>query len=163
MQRANRPARNAFTLLELIAVIVLLGLVSAITLLSVVGHLEQSELVRVAQSLARADGKERDTARQSPQPGALLFDRTRKRFLYKTSERTIDISTRIKSAEMIVDSSQSDEGSIVFSQSGQSPSYAIGLVTSRGASRWLLVIGMTGQVLYTDSVDEVRSIMAMGK
>lgn len=171
MQRPNKRIRLAFTLLELIAVLVLLGLISTIAMFSVVGHVEQSELVRLSQELASADRKERYASRQSYLPGGLVFDRSKQRFQYQNSKRTIEVGKRIKTADFIINTlqsdkqsdTQSDKGSVLFAQSGQSPTYAIRLESSRGAMRWVLVIGMTGQVLFTDSIEDVRSVMAMGR
>ncbi len=162
MQRASRTARTAFTLLELIAVLVLLGLISTIAMISVIGHLERSELIRVSQLLASADRRERDAVRQSPFQGGVTLNRSSQRIKYRCSGRTIDVGKRVNIAEVIVHSPSTDENTVLFSQSGQSPTYAIRLESRQGALCWLLVIGMTGQVLVTDSTDEVRSILAMG-
>jgi len=163
MRKEGSRKQPAFTLLEMIAVLVLLGLISTIAMISVIGHLEQTELGRVSQLLANADRKERDATRHSPFPGAMTVDRSKKRVQFLSSGRTIDFGKTVNIAELIVNGYSSADGTISFTQSGQSPTYAIRLESRRGAICWVLVIGMTGQVLFTDSTEDVRSLLAMGR
>ena len=149
-------------MLELIAVFVVLGLISAIAMISVLGHLDQSELIRVSQLVANADRKEREASRQSPLPGGLIVERSMQRLRYKSSARTIDLGRNVKISELIVSSPSSGDGTILFSQSGQSATYAFRLESRRGALNWVLIVGLTGQVHFSDNTDEVRSLLAMG-
>lgn len=163
MQRPNSRKRRAFTLLELIAVFIVLGLISSIAFISVVGHLDQSELVRVSQMLSNADRKEREAARLSPIAGGLTIEKSRQRLRYSCSARTIDLGRNVRLAEAIVSSPSYDDQAVLFSQSGQSHTYALRLESRRGAMNWLLIVGTTGQVLVCDDSDQVRSLLAMGR
>ena len=162
MRRPNSKDRRAFTMLELIAVLIVLGLISAIVMISVVGHLDQSELVRISQLIADADRKEREAARQSPIPGGLIIEKSKRSLRYSSSVRTIDLGSNVRLAEVILSSTAFGNDRVLFSQSGQSSTYAIRLESKRGASTWVLIVGMTGQVLFSDNSDEVRLLLAMG-
>lgn len=161
MQSGSRTIRTAFTLLELIAVLVLLGLISTIAMISVVGHLEQSELIRATQLFANADRREREAARQSPLQAGMTLDRVNQRMLYRCSGRTVDVGRRVTIMEVLVLTPRTEQNTIMFSPSGQSSTYAIRFESRNGAVRWMLVVGMTGQVLVTDNSNEVRSILMM--
>jgi prepilin-type N-terminal cleavage/methylation domain-containing protein len=160
MQRID--SRSAFTLLELIAVLVLLGLISTIATIVVTGHLEKAELGRITQLLAASDRKERDASRQSFVPGGLYYDRSKQRFYFKNSARTIEMGNSVKIAELVVIGPTTESGSILFTQNGQSQTYAIRLQSRRGAAIWLLVAGLTGQVRLSENTDEIRSVLRMG-
>jgi prepilin-type N-terminal cleavage/methylation domain-containing protein len=162
MPRPSRERSQAFTLLELIAVIVVIGLISVVGMTVVSGHLDQAELIRVSQSIVNADRKERDVSRQSPVAGELTIERSRKRLRFRNSGQTISLGSNVNITETIVRSSDSSNPTILFSQSGQSESYAVRLQSRRGASKWILILGISGQVLVRDSSDEVRSWIAMG-
>lgn len=149
-------------MLELIAVFVVLGLISAIAMISVLGYLDQSELTRVSQLIANADRKEREATRRSPLPGGLTVERSMQRLRYECSARTIDLGRNVKISEVIVSTVSSGDDTILFSQSGQSATYAFRLETRRGALNWVLIVGLTGQVLFSDNSDEVRSLLALG-
>ena len=163
MRRPNNKVCRAFTLLELFAVLIVLGLISTIAVISVLGHLDQSELMRMSHLLASADRKEREATRLSPIAGGLSIDRSKQRLQYSCSARTVDFSRNVRLAEVIVGSPTFGNDGILFSQSGQSPTYAFRLESRRGASNWILIVGLTGQVLVSDNSDEVRSLLAMGR
>jgi len=163
MQSKNNALRRAFSMLELIAVVVMIGLISAMAMLSVGGQLDQVRLNRASQSIANADRKEREASRQSPTPGGLSIDRVKQRLRFSNSKHTLSLDARLKLGEIIVSPVSMDRGSITFAQSGQSPTYAIEMKSRRGASQWIVIVGMTGQTWLTDDTAEVRSLMAMGR
>ncbi len=168
MQRQNNYVTSnhvsrAFTMLELFAVLIVLGLISTIALISVRGHLDQSELMRMSHVIALADRREREATRLSPTAGGLTIDRSKQRLRYSCSARIVDFSRNVRLAEVIVSSPTFGSDGILFSQSGQSSTYAFRLESQRGASNWVLIVGLTGQVLVSDNSDEVRSLLAMGR
>jgi prepilin-type N-terminal cleavage/methylation domain-containing protein len=162
MRNQSNPARQAFTMLELVAVLVMLGLISAFGMFAVSGQLDQARLSHLAQSIANADRKERDASRKSPTAGSLTFDKSMRRLRYENSVHTIDLKDNLKIAELIIGSGKSNERSVVFSHAGQSSTYALRLESKRGAMNWIVVIGMTGQVLFSDDSNQVRSLLALG-
>ncbi len=149
-------------MLELVAVLVMLGLISAFGMFAVSGQLDQARLSNLAQSIANADRKERDASRKSPTAGSLTFDKSMRRLRFKNSVHTIDLKDNLKIAELIIGSGKSNERSVVFSHAGQSSTYALRLETKRGAINWIVVIGMTGQILFSDDSSQVRSLLALG-
>lgn len=162
VRNQSKTHPRAFTLLELIAVFIVLGLISSITMLSVIGHLDKAELIRVSQLIASADRKERDASRTSPFPGGLTIDKSMKRLQYSNSARSVDLGPNVKLAEVIMSPPHSSNDVILFSQSGQSLTYAFRLESRRKAMHWVLIIGMTGEVRITDNTVDVRSLFALG-
>ena len=162
MQKVSSGNRSAFTMLELIVVMVLLGLVSAIAMVSVVGHIEQSELARIAQQIANADRKEREATRLSPFPGGLAYEPSKQRLQYLSSGQRIEMASRVKIAEFVAMRNGPGSGDVLFNQSGQSQTYAIRLQSQRGATQWILIVGMTGQVIVSDHTEQVRALLALG-
>jgi len=161
MQKPSSSGRHAFTMLELIAVIVMLGLISAIGFMAISGPLDQSQLTRMSQAIADADRKEREFSRQSPLPGGLTIEKSKGLLFYRASDRQINLGSRLKITDVIVNSPTGDEA-ISFSQSGQSPTYAVRLESRRGASIWVVFVGISGQVIFDSSAINVRTLLAMG-
>jgi prepilin-type N-terminal cleavage/methylation domain-containing protein len=154
--------RQAFTMIELIVVIVLIALISTVGISALSGHIDQSRLVRATQTIADADRKERDAARQSPVPGGLSIDEANHRLRFLCSNQQIDLSDRFELSAVLVFPMPSNP-IISYSQAGQSVSYAMQVRSKRGTSRWVLIVGMTGQVIFSDDENEVRLWMTMGQ
>ncbi|MEQ1824851.1 MAG: prepilin-type N-terminal cleavage/methylation domain-containing protein [Pirellula sp.] len=167
--KPTRPSRHlrpnihsAFTLLELMVVILLLGITAVLGMVSTSGYVDQSRLTRAVQSIVQADHHERQVSRHSPLPGELEIDRPKGSLRFKNSRRTVDLVDNLKLKEIVVGSSSLVRQSISYSQSGQSPTYAIGLESKRGATKWIVVIGMTGQVIHCNDADEARRWIELG-
>jgi prepilin-type N-terminal cleavage/methylation domain-containing protein len=166
-RRSMRPNRNierrAFTMLELIAVIVLMGLIAAVSMITVGGHLDRSQLIRVSQEIASADRKERDAARHSPVLGGVTIEKNQRRLQFTLSGKTVTLGDKLKINGPLLMPALGSERSIKFSQVGQSPTYAVQIVSERGAYRWVVIVGTTGQAWFSDDTEQVRSLMAMGR
>lgn len=163
MPRANRQ-RHAFSLLELIVVVVLLGMLALLGLVSLRGYLDSTLLARSLYSIAHADAKERSASRQSPVAGRLEFDKTKLQVVCRNSKNRMMLGNHIERIEVITPSNQdATQRSISISQSGQSSSYAVGIQSRRGATRWLVVIGMTGQTIECQNKEQARDWMRLAR
>jgi type II secretory pathway pseudopilin PulG len=163
MRSKEKGYRLAFTMLELIAVVVMIGLISAVSMISIGGHLDQAKMIRTSQEIARADQKERDAARQSPLLGGLTIDKGKQRLQFIRSGKTIAMGDNLKFNGPLIMPTSSGSRTIAFSQTGQSPTYALQITSKRGASRWVVIVGTTGQAWFSDDSDQVRSLMTMGR
>jgi type II secretory pathway pseudopilin PulG len=160
MQKRSRARRTAFTFLELIAVVVLIGLVATLGAISVTGYSDQAILHQTARAITLADSNERLASRKSPIPGELQIEKSKGRMRFRNAGRMLILDDRVSISDVIVFPPASQR-SVRFSQSGQSPTYAIGLKSKRGATRWVVVVGVTGQPWYLDSADDARSMLAL--
>lgn len=160
MRKAISNTRRAFSMLELIAVVVLLGLISSLGIVSITGQLDQARLIHASQAIAEADRKERIASRLSPVPGGMTIEKSKNQLRYRNSFKTIALGKSVKIAEVVLGSFATDKN-VLFSQSGQSATYAIRLESRRGANLWIVIVGMTGQSIISDSSEEVRSLLAM--
>jgi len=158
---ASSP-RCGFTLIELIAVVILIGLMAATTGYVISGQIDQSRLNEAIDRVIQADQKERTMARLSPTPGSLRLDQSGRRLLFQASSRVLNLGSSIRISNTVLAGSSQPASEVIFSQSGQSPTYAVQLRSNRGASTWVLFVGSTGQALIRSEPDQIRLLMAMG-
>jgi prepilin-type N-terminal cleavage/methylation domain-containing protein len=157
--RSLSVARCAFTLLELVAVVVLLGIITVIGLVVFRGYSDQLSLVHATQTLMKADERERQASRLSPVAGGLEVDRARGRLKLRNTQTRIDLDRNVSITHFYVSRVAPSIDSVLYTQSGQSHSFAMRLRTRRGAERWVIVLGMTGQILVLDDATEARRWM----
>jgi type II secretion system protein H len=151
-----------FTLIELMVVIVLVGLMAAIASVPIADQIDQSRLDGAIDRIVQADQAERTSVRTSPQPGQAMLDSTRRSMQFLSSSKRVEFGRTIQIAEVLVVGNNAAMSPIVYSQTGQSRTYAIRLQTARGASKWLMIIGNTGQTLIRKDANEIRKLFALG-
>ncbi len=160
MASDSRRPTCGFTLIELIAVVVLIGLVAVIGLVSVSGPLDQVALSRAIEQIELADRRERQAAARSPVPGRLSVDRKGNQLFFERSAKTIKLGGGVRIARIVVQSPRGQGDAVWFAQSGQSYTYALELRSPRGARRWLVVIGISGQTIRLTDAGEAQSLLA---
>lgn len=160
--RNTYPHPSGFTLIELLVVILLVGLMATITSLVVSGQIDQSRLNEAVDRIILADQKERSEVRKSPTPGGLQLDRGGRLLRFQSSAQTVRLDRSVRVADTIVSGVQAGGESVQYSQSGQSATFAIRLQTTQGASKWILIIGATGQALVRADTNDIRRLIAMG-
>ncbi len=161
--RSTAHQRVAFTMLELIVVVVILALLAGLGYLSIRSQLDYAAMNRAIGLLADADRKERRAAMQSPQPGELAILKSKQLLSYRASKSDLQLPGGVQIAEAFVSSPSGRAESINFSQTGQSATYAMHLKNARGGSRWMIVIGASGQVLIRENTNEARTLIALGR
>jgi type II secretory pathway pseudopilin PulG len=168
--------RLAFSLIELVAVILVVGLMLTLTTVSLSNYVDQSNLIHFSRLIAAADQKERASSRKSPTPGRITINsgpsKTMNRKLVGkpdvcvtclNAKRVIYPSNSVRIAEVIVDGVGKRESQLTVSRSGQSRTYAIRLESHGGASLWIVVIGVTGQTIYSDDSTYVRRLLNLAE
>ena len=171
---ASANAYAGFTAVEMLAVLALLGLMSGITMLSLAGLHHASEASQIASRLAFADAMIREAARRRGAPLRLVLDATAGELREapvkrdgnddedgRRSRRVYRLPDGWRIDRVIASAGAGpgfDATSIRISPHGQSASYAVKFGNGR-TSRWIVVLGMTGQRIDANDEQEIRDIL----
>jgi prepilin-type N-terminal cleavage/methylation domain-containing protein len=163
----NRRIVRAFTLIETLAVIALLAIITAAVAVSLSGARRSADLDGVAERLIAYDRGTRDIARRFGKQPSLRFELNR-----GTLQRLIDTDASgnrvtplaiggARVAKLIVrgESVGYGEASVPFSDGGRSPSYAV-LLTNKAGQRWVAFAGLTGQAFVLGDERQVQNILS---
>jgi prepilin-type N-terminal cleavage/methylation domain-containing protein len=161
--------RSGFTLIELMAVIFILGLMAGAVTLTVQRIVDRARWTRGFAQLELVDRVARMAARNERISYRLSFSRSKRRIELRPEEnitagkglRQWKLPRGLDFASFREDrsSSRSDEMKIEINSSGQSSSYAVALKASSGPSRWMVILGLSGQPIQLDQADDVVAIM----
>jgi type II secretory pathway pseudopilin PulG len=148
---------RAFTTIEMLAVLFLAGLLTALTTLSLAAPRRTADLREIVDHVAYADELVRDRARNSHRAGRLAFDLPNGRIADagESPPRTLyRLAGPWAFDGLIVSGGGNDDidaTTIALSPAGWSRSYALHIAHG-GDARWIVVNGVTGQV--TECNDE---------
>ena len=163
----KRKTSRAFTLIETIAVIALLAVITAAVAVSLSGAKSTADLDGVAERFIALDRGTREVARRFGRRPSLRFE------LNQGTVRRLDdvdgdgnrttplVLGGARVAKLIVrgESVGYGEASVPFSDGGRSPSYAV-LLTNKAGQRWVAFAGLTGQALVLGDERQVRDILS---
>ena len=161
--------RDAFTLFELIAVLVVLAILAGTVALSVRGHVANAKLESFLDRLETFDGQVRREAKRRGGLATLLYDLHDKR-IYQDMPgapagwgRDFAIPTGVEIEQIMTRSQRSDDGllRIAVSPLGQTDTYALRLRASSGRKVWLVVLGASGQCLEFDRESDVEEMLSL--
>jgi prepilin-type N-terminal cleavage/methylation domain-containing protein len=162
---------RAFTLIEMMVVVILIGLLSGAAMLSFTKPLRARRARQAVEELASFDGSARQAARNFGRDVEIVFelsaDRTElsRRELTPEPRETFRASLptgfhveHVRTAEQTAST-----GDVVIrcSPRGLSRSYAVRVVGPE-FDQWLLVAGLSGQVSVVSDESKVESILAGG-
>lgn len=170
-------SRSGFTLIEVLAVIVVLGLLAGAVAWSLAGDATQAIGEDALGRLAHADSMARAEARRFGREYTLRFDLNEQALRRldegdRQSAHSVKLPTGHR-IEAVAFKAQGDSGSgtlrrvtfgaadVVYSPAGRSVSYAV-RIRSGDARRWLVVAGLTGQVTQTDDAKAVDNLFDAG-
>ncbi len=166
-----QDTRQGFTLLELLAVMAIVWLLSGLVTLSVQGHLFRARLVQSIERVATLDRKARDEARRDGVPVSVQVDRERGEIsLVNGSKERVRDATRmvtfprgvtVSEVRVAGQSRRATTSWVVISSLGQSSTYAVKLSAPNRAVRWLVTLGLTGQQLELDSESQVNALLSL--
>ncbi len=160
------PRRSGFTLVELMAVMVVLGLLASVTVWTVSGQIAMARNQLALDQLTLADRQLRDHARRVARPMDLIFDLDHGR-LYRapggvTSPdkwATLEGSLPLQDIRQSGQKYSARQVAVRFRGDGTSTSYAVRLkAPKKGESAWILFVGRTGQRVI---VTEERSLESL--
>ncbi|WP_428940622.1 pilus assembly FimT family protein [Fontivita pretiosa] len=174
MNGDGRPARGAFTLLELLAVILIGGLLAAAVVLRLGPQLAQARLAGVLQQLEDADRLARASAAESGEPCEMVFDLTEGRVWRREQGRVGKLASlrlprgfAIAQMRTARSSHHGGEVAVQIRPDGRSDSYAlcVGRAGEEGRrerqSSWLVFAGLSGQVKRLSDERDVRDIFGL--
>lgn len=168
----------AFTLVEVMAVVVLLGLAAAATAWSMAGEARQRASADAIDRIAHADGMARSAARRLGTPFVLRVDLERQQIVrasrpegsathaqhigpaLRIDRVMIAQTSGVETAEARVIERGSVE--IAYSTAGACATWAARLVNDEtDKARWLVCAGLTGQMSVIDHDEQIEQILAM--
>ncbi len=158
--------RKAFTLIELVVVMVVLALLASLTVYSLGGTMDRHRLSRAIETIEMFDARARRTARTTQHAVTATIDRSRGQLSIDTHRNPQAVSFRLPSRVAIGDvrfgttRRVERESKIEINGQGRSVTYAIQLRRGK-LTRWLVVLGISGQVVAMENVGEVNAILSL--
>ena len=165
MGRCRCRERKAFTLIELVIVILIMAVLSTLAVLSLGGTMDRYQLSRASEAIELFDARARRDARKSRQPIRATIDRKHQRLVIDTPgpgntqyrwPRSVEIN-KIRLRRRVTVGNNFE---IRFNREGGSPTYAVELKRGK-MSRWLVVLGASGQFVPLNSEGEVDAILSL--
>ncbi|NND99092.1 MAG: prepilin-type N-terminal cleavage/methylation domain-containing protein [Pirellulaceae bacterium] len=160
---------NAFTLVELLVVMVLVAALSGIAIYSVQGHIDGASLADAADRLETFDRQIRARARQDGQPITFSFNPLQESVSVKGPQslrsgempREIKWNSKVQVGRVRLGNGPATQNTLPLTVNGrgQSKNYAVQLVSKSGASTWLITLGLSGQQLRCKTEDEVDALL----
>jgi prepilin-type N-terminal cleavage/methylation domain-containing protein len=159
--------RPAFTLIELVAVIVLLGIISTAAALTFRSSLQSATSTDAIGQIKYLDSTARQRARRFNQPVEVVFDVTSSTLSRREGSKRNDESFTaalprgfsIDQINIAGHSTFNGDASITCSPAGLTPSYAIHLI-GPNFDQWLLFAGLSGQMTLINHEETVLDILA---
>lgn len=160
--------RGAFTLIELTVVILILGIAAAAASLKMHSPVRAAQAADTIGAIVDYDRTTRTAARQQDRPLHLVVDLSGG-VLSRTDQQGRPVATAsmnlgegIRIKRLLVGEHDKTDGvvSLCCSRAGAMPTYAI-LVEAAGArTQWLVIVGLSGQLVQVDSEREAQDIVA---
>jgi prepilin-type N-terminal cleavage/methylation domain-containing protein len=159
--------RTAFTLIETIVALLILGIMAGAGAWSFRSSLQSASSRDVVDQLRFLDSTSRQRAQRFAQPVEIIFDisesilsrRDDKRRTEDSFRTSLPRGYRIDQINISGRSSLDGEISITCSPNGHTPSYAIHLL-GPDFDQWLLFAGLTGQLTIIKDEATVQDILA---
>ena len=159
---------RGFTMIEILAVMVLLGLAAGVVAVNIRGPMRRASLEEVVGRIVDFDGQTRAIARRQGRPLRLRVDLYAGRLARTDAESGEELGApavvpggwRIEKLRVRDEQIGSGTATLSGSRRGLSPSYALLLVGPHGERRWLLCAGLSGHFTQCESYEEIENILA---
>jgi prepilin-type N-terminal cleavage/methylation domain-containing protein len=160
--------RRAFTLIEMTAVILLLGLLTGGVLLSFAAPLDAIRMRQAIEQICAFDSSARQAARRAGREIEMVLDLSDQQLIRRelrddqrrqTARVSLPVGTRVQEVRGAARSFSSGSVVIRISPLGISRSFALRLAGPQG-DRWLMVAGLSGQIVLIDDEERIESILA---
>ncbi len=161
--------RQAFTLIELMVVIVILGLLTSLASLSLGGVMDRYQLSRAAETIEACDTRARRSARLSREAFDAVIRRSKRDLIVKAplaspsqalANYRLPRNVEIDEVKLRRKAVTGRDVTINFSDQGRSESYAVELRRGK-MTRWLVVLGISGQVVPVNSEEEADALLSL--
>ena len=163
------PHKTAFTLIELLAVLVLMALLAAVVGFSLSGARNLASRAEVIDRIRAFDTNARAAAEHSPSPLSLVFNLSNRRVVVQDDGRqhsigsTLVLPDTFAIGEVRVLGQTITNGSIAvpLSRRGTSPSYAFSVIGMSDNKERFLVIGLTGETISVPDEQHLQNILRL--
>jgi len=167
MNNATRStSRAAFTLLELLAVLTLIVIFSAIVIVSLQGPIRRAQLQTTVDHIIHTDQRQRAKSSRSRLGRRIVIDLSAQAIhVIEDDTRTItarwQVPEPIQIVELNVAGRRLVQGitEIEIDEYGHSPTYAIHIKGTGEDDTWLLFAGMSGQASRFQDTDHVKKVI----
>lgn len=165
---AIRPPK-AFTLLELLVVLAIMGLLAAVAVIRLQGPLRDARMDDVVQRIAFTDGQVRFYSQRFACPTRLVYDLD-ENSVYAESDMSDGVrhfhfalpdTLRVARVRTVRGDSGRGKTTIEVTSDGHTPTYAVRLDSSDQRTRWLLFAGLTGQVIRLKAEADVQELLGL--
>lgn len=162
------PRRDrGFTLIELMAVLLILSVVLAAATLRVQGPLSQSRMANAVDKVSFFDAMARQYAVAQDVSLRMVFDLDEGTFYRTDAEGTERLGAAMAlpagfeiAKVRIGREEQTGTVEVPLSRKGFSPSYALMISGPDGATKWLLFAGLTDRMMELDDEKDVEAVLA---
>ena len=158
--------RAAFTLLEVVIVLVILAILSTLAVMSLSGTMNRYRISRAVETVERFDAIARRQASHQRVSLNATIDLSRHRLKIESPlasrDRVFPLpgGVKINRVRFPRQAAVGRELDIPFTDDGISPTYALEL--SRGdLSHWMIILGASGQVVHFDREEEIDEILSL--
>ncbi|MCH1439062.1 MAG: type II secretion system GspH family protein [Rubripirellula sp.] len=158
--------RQGFTLLELMIVFVILSLLATIAMTSLASRVGDYRFTQAVEIIGRVDAHARRQAstqrRTVCTSVATMASTLRVSTAQDPNIRSFKLPSGIHIGETKFrqQTSPTTDFDIRYNQYGASPTYAFKL-TQGSQSKWIIVLGASGQIIQTSEVGEVNDILSL--
>jgi prepilin-type N-terminal cleavage/methylation domain-containing protein len=164
----NLTSPRAFSLIEITLVLLIMAIAAGVVLLRTEGPMNQARMRDVVDQVAAFDALSRARAVQQDAPVHTKIDLNAGQMQWASLDSGTSFAPAVRLPEGYAIATVLVRGvatrgltaDILYSRLGLSPSYALRLDGPNGRQQWLLVTGLTGQVLEIAHEQEVRDILA---
>ena len=158
---------SAFTLIESLIAVVLLGIISTAAALTFRSSLQSASTTDAIEQIKYLDASARQRAGRFNQPVELIFDLTNSSLSRREGNKRNDESFHaslprgfsIDQINIAGQSTFNGEISLACSPAGLTPSYALHLI-GPNFDQWLLFAGLSGQMTLIKDEESVQDILA---
>ena len=161
----NLKRNNAFTLIELAAVLLVMALLAGAAVLALAHTINPRTLEDIYDQVARSDALVRSAARQAGSKQWIIYDLDDHTMQWQTAtdQKPMMLMHCGTDSEMEVQTSTqnffSGQVTIEYSARGYTPSYAVGIQRPNESKRWMIFAGITGGLLRTGDEKRVEAVM----
>lgn len=159
----RRCRKSGLTLIELVAVLALCAVVAGIVVVSVRSHVARANLASSCEMLMACDSHARHVAHERGRPTRLLIDSGDRATIRLPNGRIRAVARGVKIDRLRTARTSTRTGTlqVVMTADGQSETYAVRLTAGEKLSRWVVVLGGSGQTLVLKDERRVRRLLAI--
>ena len=151
-----------FTLIEIMAALVLMGVLSAAVVVNLSGPTRAARMEDAIGQVRQYDRMTRAAARRSGAADVLTFDLSRGEIhrAANSAATWVSIAQPIRIDRLLLPGRRVETGraDVPISADGRSPSYAVRLIGPQDEARWLFIAGLTGATIQPENDRDAQAL-----